>query len=106
MTSGTAYAFCHVNTVIEINKFGQVVDALPFNRFVLAKTCSNRLEVWTVVPELTVTVHAGLGRRHAGGRGRFNGRMTVTAVDTVVAYMVLVAELDRLLDLEVLSGQV
>jgi hypothetical protein len=95
-----------MDTVIEINKLGQVVDALPLNRFVLAKARSNGLEIWTVVPQLTVTVHAGLRWRHAGGRCRFNRCVTVAAIYAVVAYVMLVAELDRLLDLEILSGQV
>ncbi len=49
-----------------------------------------------------MAVHTGLGRGHPGARRDFNGRVAVTAVDPVIARVMLVAELNGLLALDVL----
>ena len=56
--------------------------------------------------ELRVAVHARLRRRDAGEGRRFDGGMTVLAVDTVVEHVVQVAELNRLFDVLVGAGDV
>jgi len=53
-----------------------------------------------------VTVHASLSGRDTRGGGAFHTRMAITAIDAVVAHMVLVAELDGLLARDVLVGQI
>ena len=99
MARGTPDAFGHMNAVIEIGILGQVVHPLPFDRRIIAKACAHRFQIRAVRPDLTVAIHAGLGRRHSGRGGCFNRRMAITAVDAVVAGVMLVAELHGLLSL-------
>lgn len=66
VTRRTANTFCYVNAVVEIRKLRKVVNALPFDGFVIAEACPDGLEIWAVSPDLTVAVHAGLRRRHTG----------------------------------------
>ena len=66
----------------------------------LAALCeAHGLEIRAVVPDLAVTIHAGLRRRHSRGRRGLDRLMAIAAVDAVVAYVVLVAELNWLLTL-------
>src|SRR5712692_7665926 len=53
-----------------------------------------------------MAVHAGLRGRDAGNGGSFHAGMTVTAVDAVVADVMLVAELHRLLTRNILPRHV
>lgn len=106
VTCRTSDTFSYVNTVIEICKLGQVVNSFPFDRDVISKTCANRFEIRAVIPDLAMTVHTGLRRRHTGGRGRLDGRVTVTAVDAIVTDVVLMTELHRLLLFEIAARQI
>ena len=96
----------YVNTVIEISKLGQVVDAFPFDRFVVAEARTDGFKVRTIAPDLAVTVHTGLRRWHARGRGRLDRRVTVTTVDAIVTHVVLMAELHRLGPFKIASRQI
>src|SRR5687768_13379764 len=58
----TAHALCYVNTVVEISKLRKVVDAFPFDRFIVSKAGANRFESRTISPDLAMTIHAGLRR--------------------------------------------
>src|SRR5687767_4173898 len=98
MTGLASHALFHVDAVIEIDKVGQVVDADPAQRPVLAKAGANRLENWRLRPDLRVAVHAGLRRRYPGKRGGFDRRVAVPAVNAIVLDVMAVAELHRLLD--------
>ena len=102
----TTDALSYVNTVIEIGVFGKIVNPFPFDRLIITKACSDRLEVWTVGPYLAVAVHAGLRRRHACRRRRLDRLVTITAIDTIVADVVLVAELNWLLLLNISPRQI
>ena len=104
VTRRTTDAFFHVNAVIEISVIGQIVNANPLDRLAGAKTRAHGLEIWTFGPNLLVTAHARVCRRQARGRGSFNRRVAVAAIDTVVADVVFVTELDRLLSFDPLSG--
>jgi len=106
VTGRAADAFGDVNAVVEIGVFGEVVNALPFNRFVLAPTGAHRFQIRAVRPDLRVAVHTGLRRRNARRIRSFDRRVAVTTINTVVAGVMLVAELNRLLLFHVLSGQV
>jgi len=53
-----------------------------------------------------MAIHAGLGRRDAGHGGSLHPRMTIAAIDAVIADMVLVAELHRLLTGNILARQI
>ena len=44
-----------------------------------------------------MAIHARLGRWHSRARRRLDGRMTISAINPVIARMVLVRELNRLL---------
>lgn len=104
MTSRTAYAFADVNRVIEIRKIRQVVNTHPFQRLSGSKTRAHRFEIGTVGPNLFVTTHAHSRRRHARGRRRLDRSVAITAIDAVIADMMLVTELNGLLPLDVLAG--
>ena len=101
MTCRAAHAFIHVNRMIEVGEVRQVMHAHPFKRLAGLEARPYRLEVRTVRPNLLVAAHANCGRRNSGGRGSLNRRMTVTAIDAVVADMVLVTELNWLLAFDV-----
>ena len=66
MTRRAADAFVDVNTVIEIDVIGHVVNSSPLNRLARSRALSDRLKVGAVGPNLRVAVHAGLRRRHSG----------------------------------------
>ena len=104
MTGRTADAFFHVNTVIEVSEIRQVVYTDPFDWFAGAETCAHRFEIRTIRPDLFVAVHAGRSGRQTSGSRRFDGGMTVTAINAVVADVVFVTELDRLLAFDPLPG--
>src|SRR6266581_2490584 len=53
-----------------------------------------------------MAVHASLGRRNPGNGGSFHARMTVAAIDAVIAHVMLVAELQGLLTGNVLSRHI
>lgn len=104
MTSGTSDTFFNVNTVIEVGVVWQVVYSNPLDGFVIPETGPNWFEIGTLGPNLLVTIHARLSGRQTGSRGGLNSGVTVPAVKTVIADMVLMTKLDRLLALDPLSG--
>ena len=104
MTRRATDAFFHVNAVIEVRVIRQIVNANPLDRLAGSETRAHRLEIWTLGPDLFVTTHARVCRRQARGRGSLNRRVTVAAIDAVVADVVFVTELDRLLSFDPLSG--
>src|SRR5688572_15159162 len=95
-----------MNAVIEIRVFGQVMNAFPFDGFVLAKTRSYRFQIFGISEELAMAIHARLRRGHASGRGRLDRLMAVTAIDTIVADVMLVTELNRLILFDVNACQI
>jgi hypothetical protein len=103
VTGRTADAFFHVNAVIEISVIRQVVNPDPLNRLTGSETGAHRFEVWTLGPDLFVTVHARRGGWQSGGRRSFHRRVTVAAVNAVVADVMFVTELNRLLPFDPLA---
>ena len=99
-------ALSDVDAVIEICEFGKIVNALPFDRLVIAETRTDGFEIWAIGPQLTMAIHTRLGGWHARSRGSLNRCVAITAIDAVIADVVLMAELDRLLDLLITSGQI
>jgi len=106
VTRRTTDSLRYVNTVIEICKLRQVVNAFPFDRFVFSEASTDRFEVRTVIPDLAMTVHTGLRRRHPGRGGCLDRGVTVTTIDAVVARVVLVTELHRLLLFQIATRQI
>jgi predicted nuclease with RNAse H fold len=103
---GTAYAFRHVDAVIEIYIFGQPMDAHPMNRLVSAVAFPHRLEISDIIEEHRVAIHAGLRRRHTGDRRTLDARVAIAAVDAIIADVMLVAELNGLIASHPLIGDV
>jgi len=106
MAGRAANAFCYVNAVVKVGKLRNVVNAFPFDGLVVAEAGPDGLKIRAVCPDLAVSVHTRLGRRQTGRRRRLNRGVTVAAIDTVIANVVLMAELDRLLLLHVTTRQV
>ena len=96
VTGGATNALVDMNAVIEINEAGKVMDPGPLNRLAGAKTLAHRFQHRTVRPDLRMAIHAGLGRRNARERALFHRGVAVTAIDAVVADMMLVTERHRL----------
>lgn len=106
MTGRTAHALVDVNTVIEVDKIGEAVDFNPWDGLIGAETLADGLEVARIVEEYRMAVHAGLCGRNAGDRGGFHARVTIAAIDSVVANVMLVAELYGLFARNILIGKV
>lgn len=97
MTGRTSHAFVHVNAVIEIDEIRQVINTLPLNRLACAPALANRFEIRAVSPDLRMAVHTSLGWRDPGERELLDCSMAVTAIDSVIANVMLVTELNWLL---------
>ena len=106
MTRRAPYALVHVNAVIEVDEVGQVVDAVPLERFAGAPALAYRLKVRACGPYLRVAVDAGLGRRDAGEGRLLDGRVAVAAVDPQPSRVMGVTELNGLLASDVCAGDV
>jgi hypothetical protein len=104
MTRGTPDTFLYVNAVIEVGVVWQVVYPDPLDGFVFPQAGADWFEISALSPDLLVTTHAGFSCRQARSRRGFNSSVTVAAVKTVIADMVLMTKLDRLLSLDPLSG--
>src|SRR5262245_22868467 len=89
MASRTSHSLVDVDAVIEVDKVRQVMDPGPLYRLARPKAVPNRLERRAVSPYLAMAIHAGPGRWDAGERGCFNRGVTISAVDSVVAHMML-----------------
>jgi len=92
VTSDTPDSLVNMNTMIEIDKAGEVMNSGPLDRLTGSKTVPDRRQHGAVGPDLGMTVHAGFRRRDAGERTFLDGRMAVAAIDTVIANMMFVTE--------------
>src|SRR5262249_46398259 len=106
VTAETANALGDVDAVIEVHKVRQIVNARPLDGLTAVEAEAYGLQHGRVGPYLGVAVHAGLGGRNAGKAGVFHRGMAVTAIQPQALRMVLMAEGDRLLRRNVLSGDV
>src|SRR5436190_17606539 len=95
-----------MDAVVEIDEVGKVVNADPVQRLVVTKTRAHRFEERRVGEEDRMAVHAGFRRRNSGERGRLDRRVAVPAIDAVVIHMMHVAELQRLLDEDLLPRDI
>src|SRR5713226_8276185 len=85
VTGRAANTLVHVNAVIEISEVREVVHPGPLDRLTRSPALADRLQVWTIRPDLRVAIHAGLSRGYAGKAELLNARVTVAAVYAVVA---------------------
>src|SRR5437763_16053342 len=104
MARRTADAFVHVNRMIEVSEVRQIVNAHPLQRLACFEARPHGFEIRTVGPNLLMTIHADLRRWNARGRRGLDSRMTVTAINTIVSDVMLMAELNWLLALDVCAG--
>src|SRR5690242_15296667 len=87
-----------MNAMVEINIVRQIMDPVPLQRSIADKTCANRRERGRVVPNLRVTRHAGIGAGHTRKGRLLNGRMAITAINSVIAHVMFVTEGNRLIE--------
>jgi len=106
VTGGAANSFVDMNAVVEVNVVGQPVNFNPFDGLIRAVAFAHRFQVRGIVEQHRVAIHAGFCWRYARIRGIFHAGMTVSAVDSVIAYVVLVAELHGLHSRNALIGDV
>ena len=79
-----------VNRVVEVNKVRDLVNLRPFHRYVFVITLTNRLEEWTVVPDLRVTGHTRM-RSGIACLGRLlDACVAVATIDTQLSHVVFV----------------
>jgi hypothetical protein len=96
VTRRTTDAFVNVNAVIEVNEARQIMNARPLDRAIRAEALAHRRQHGAVRPDLRMAVHADLGCGYAGERARLDGGVAVTAIDAVVADVMLMTERNRL----------
>jgi ATP/ADP translocase len=95
-----------VNAVVEINEIRQTMDFYPLYGFVRAIALTHKFQVWRIIEQHGVAIHAGFRWRDASDGWLFHAGMTIPAVDPIVAYMVLVTELHWLFARNILPRQV
>lgn len=96
MTNLALHTSRHVATVIEYSVIGQVIYFYPLDWFVLLECVSDLLNFRRIFSDLLVAIHARAGRRNTGNCRFVRCRMTVKALNLVVAGVHLVREVDRL----------
>ena len=96
MARDASNSLLDMNAVIEVHKIRQIVHPCPLDRLTRAKAFSNRLKLWTIRPDLRVTLHANLSRRNSGKVTCLDGRVTIAAIDPEASDMMFMTELNRL----------
>ncbi len=96
MTRGATDPFIDVNTVVEVNEIGQIMDARPLNRPARAKAGAHRFQNRAVGPDLRVAVHADFRARDSRKSLGLDRSVAMAAIDPIIADVMLVAELDGL----------
>jgi hypothetical protein len=71
VTADTPDSLLNVNAMVEIHKVSQLMDSTPADRGIGSQTLANRLQQRRFRPDLRMTSHAGLGRRHPSERRFF-----------------------------------
>jgi hypothetical protein len=106
VTRGAANALIYVNAVIEVYVVRKAMDLHPMNGLVRAVAFAHRPQIANVIKQHGMAVHARFRRRNTRVRGVFHARVAVTAIDTIVAGVMLMAELNRLIARDVLIGNI
>src|SRR5262249_21768440 len=88
--------FVDMNAMVEIHELRQVVDPLPFNGPITAETLTDRFQHFAADPHLRVTVHARLRGWNSRECGDFDCGMTITAIKSQMANVMLMAKGDWL----------
>jgi hypothetical protein len=103
---GASDALGDVHLMVEIHEIGQVVHPGPLEGRVVTETGPHRLQDRRLIPHLRMAVHAGFRGRNVGKRRFLDGGVAVPAIDAHAANVMSVAELDWLVDVDVLVGVV
>lgn len=90
VTGRTADAFGHVDAVIEVDKFWQVVYFVPLHGLVFGITVADVRELGALGQNLRVTSHTGLGRRDVCIARNLDTRVAITTIQLQPAHMQLV----------------
>jgi hypothetical protein len=106
MTRRAADACVDVNAVIEINKVRQNVHTIPSDRLMVVVSIPNWRKHWTRRENLAVTIHTDFDRGHSGEGRVLYRRVTIAAIDSIVADVMLVAERHWLIDVDAHAGRV
>src|SRR5665213_2611557 len=86
----------HVNTVVEINIVGKLMDPTPVYRLILCQTVAYRRKHRCIGPDLRMARHAGFRRRDFGESGLLHGLVAIAAIQPEASDMMGVAERYRL----------
>ena len=106
MAGLTPNAFVDMNTVIEIDKIGKVVNAYPFYGAAGAIAFTNGFKKRAFGPNLRMAGHTGFNRRNIGKSRFFNRSVTISTIDTYTRNMMLVAERNWLFLSDLYIGRV
>ena len=104
MTGLAADSLVDVDAVIEVDEVGKIVDAIPLEGGIVAKTGADRLEHGRLAPDLRVAGHTGFGGGNAGKTALFDGRVAIATVEAHPGDVVLVAEGNGLFERDVFLG--
>jgi len=96
MTGVATHSLINMNAVIEVDKIGKIIDAVPDERLATPEALPHRLEYRRIRPDLRMAVHAGLGRRNAGKTRGFDRGVAIAAINADGSHVVLMAERHRL----------
>ena len=106
VTGRTPDTLVHVNTVIEIDEVRQVVNPSPLERRAGTPALANWLKILTIGEELRVAVHTGFCRRYSCRSSRLDCCMAIPAIDSVIADVMFMRELNRLILRHIRLGDV
>lgn len=87
-----ADALLNVYAMIEEDKIGKLIDALPVNWLARREALANWREHGRVLPDLRMASHTGFGRWDAGEGGFLNGSVAITAIQSESRHVMFVTE--------------
>ena len=106
MTALAADSFGDVDAVIEVNEIRHIMNAGPFERPFRAKALAHGFEQSAVFPDLGVAAHTDFGGGNASECRRFDAGMTIAAINTQSADMMIVAEGNGLIAHDVILSHI
>jgi general stress protein 26 len=83
VTRAAADSFVDVDAVIEINKAGKVIDALPAEGLIGSIAFANWFEHGAADPDLRVAIHADFRWWDACERRMFHTGVAIPAIDAI-----------------------
>jgi len=106
VTGVAAHTFIDVNTVIEVHKIWNLIDARPLDRLAASEAFAYWLQQGCVGPDLRMAIHAGLGRRNTRETGLLDRSVAIAAINPKSGHVVLMAEGHRLRSSDASIGDV